>query len=117
MGGDHVTEFLKIPEARVVAVCDVDDEHLSAAKYKMDLKYGDQGCATCRAFGEILSRRDIDAVTIALPGPWHALAAVQAARAGKDVYGEKPRAIRRGCHHDHGRRLQRSPGRNEMDRR
>ncbi len=106
MGGGHVAEFLKIPSAHLVAVCDVDEQHLSEAKYRIDLKYGDQGCATYRAFEEVLARRDIDAVTIALPDHWHALAAVQAARAGKDIYGEKPlahnfhegRAIREAVH-------------------
>jgi len=106
MGGDHVKEFLKIPAARYVAVCDVDDEHLSEAKYRIDTKYGDQGCATYHALEEVFSRRDIDAVTLALPDHWHALAAVQAARAGKDIYGEKPlahnfhegRAIREAVH-------------------
>jgi len=92
MGGDHLTEFLKIPAARIVAVCDVDEEHLATGKYKVDLKYGDQGCATYRALEEVFSRRDIDAVTLALPDHWHALAATQAARAGKDIYGENPLA-------------------------
>lgn len=92
MGGDHVTEFLKHPEAQYVAVCDLDEEHLAAAKTKIDKKYGNQDCATYRAFEEVLSRRDIDAVSIATPDHWHALVAVQAARAGKHIYGEKPLA-------------------------
>ena len=43
MGGDHVDSFLKVPDAQLVAVCDVDDSHLTAAKAKIDLAYGDQG--------------------------------------------------------------------------
>src|SRR5574340_610305 len=92
MGGSHLEEFLKLPEAQYVAVCDVDEEHLSAAKAKIDKAYGNGDCATYRAFEEVLSRRDIDAVSIALPDHWHGIAAVSAARAGKDVYGEKPLA-------------------------
>jgi predicted dehydrogenase len=92
MGDNHVGSFLKIPEAQLVAVCDVDDEHLQAAKQKIDEKYGNQDCVTYRAFEEVLSRRDIDAVSIAVPDHWHGITAVCALRAGKDVYGEKPLA-------------------------
>ncbi len=92
MGGDHVDSFLKIPDVQVAAVCDLDDTHLTANKAKVDLHYGDQGCAAYHAFEEVLSRRDIDAVSIAVPDHWHALVAVMAARAGKDAYGEKPLA-------------------------
>jgi predicted dehydrogenase len=76
----------------VVAVCDVDEDHLVKAKEKVDKRYGDTGCATYRAFEEVLSRRDIDAVTMATPDHWHGVVAVSALRAGKDVYGEKPLA-------------------------
>lgn len=92
MGGDHVDSFLKIPDAQFVAVCDVDDSHLTAAKAKIDLAYGDQGCATYHAFEEVLMRRDIDAVSIAVPDHWHGLVSFQAARARKDIYCEKPMA-------------------------
>jgi predicted dehydrogenase len=92
MGGDHVGEFLKIPAAQYVAVCDIDDEHAQEAKAKIDKAYGNQGCATYRAFEEVTMRPDIDAVSIALPDHWHALAATMALRNGKDVYGEKPLA-------------------------
>ena len=67
MGGDHVNAFLKVPDTQYVAVCDVDEEHLAAAKDKIDAAYGNKDCATYRAFEELLSRRDIDAVSIAGP--------------------------------------------------
>ncbi len=92
MGGGHVEEFLKIPQAQYVAVCDLDDKHLTEAKAKIDLKYGNQSCSTYHAFEEVLSRRDIDAVTIATPDHWHGIVAFSAARAGKDIYCEKPLA-------------------------
>jgi predicted dehydrogenase len=92
MGGDHVGEFLKVPQAQYIAVCDVDDLHAKENKARIDKKYGNQDCLIYRAFEEVLLRRDIDAVTIALPDHWHALAATRAADAGKDIYGEKPLA-------------------------
>ena len=92
MGGDHLTAFLKVPETQYVAVCDVDEEHLAAAKEKIDAANGNKDCAVYRAFEELLSRRDIDAVSIAVPDHWHGIVAVSAARAGKDCYSEKPLA-------------------------
>lgn len=92
MGGDHIGSFLKIPDAQYVAVCDVDDEHATAAKERIDKQYGNRDCVAYRAFEEVLSRRDIDAVSIAVPDHWHGIIALCAMRAGKDVYGEKPLA-------------------------
>jgi predicted dehydrogenase len=92
MGGGHVGEFLKIPEAQYIAVCDLDEEHLNEAKRKIDLKYGNQDCAVYRSFEELLARRDLDAVSIATPDHWHGVVAFSAARAGKDIYCEKPLA-------------------------
>lgn len=92
MGNGHLASFLKLPEAQVVAVCDLDDERLFKARDKVNKAYGNQDCATYRAFEEVLSRRDIDAVSMATPDHWHGLVATAALRAGKDVYGEKPLA-------------------------
>ncbi|MCC6361921.1 MAG: Gfo/Idh/MocA family oxidoreductase [Bryobacterales bacterium] len=92
MGNGHINAFTKLPHVQYVAVCDVDDEHLTEAKEKIDKKYGNKDCAAYRAFEEVLFRRDIDAVTIATPDHWHGIAGTMAARAGKDIYGEKPLA-------------------------
>lgn len=92
MGNGHIGTFSKIPEVQIVAVCDVDDERLKAAKAKVDAHYGNQDCAAYHAFEEVLWRRGIDAVSIALPDHWHGIAAVLAARSRKDIYGEKPLA-------------------------
>lgn len=92
MGNGHLGEFLKMPGAQVVAVCDLDEERLAKARQRVDKAYGNDGCATYRAFEEVLARRDIDAVTMATPDHWHGIVALSALRAGKDVYGEKPLA-------------------------
>lgn len=92
MGNAHIDEFLQQPAAQYIAVCDFDETHLTQAKAKIDLKYGNQNCAAYHAFEELLSRRDLDAVSIAVPDHWHGLVATAAARAGKDIYCEKPLA-------------------------
>ncbi len=93
MGFDgHVKDFSTVKSAQIVAICDIDEDHLDEAKAYIDKAYGDKGCATYNAFEEVLMRRDIDAVSIAVPDHSHALIAVQAARAKKDIYCEKPLA-------------------------
>jgi predicted dehydrogenase len=94
MGFDgHLKDFLKLKDvARIVAVCDLDDGHLTRGKALVDTEYGDQGCTPYHAFEEVLMRRDVDAVSIAVPDHWHAIVATQAARAKKDIYCEKPLA-------------------------
>jgi predicted dehydrogenase len=90
MGSANLTSFLDEPDAQVVAVCDVDSEHLQAARTVVNEKYKNQDCATYREFEEVLARPDIDAVMLAVPDHWHGVLGVAALRAGKDVYGEKP---------------------------
>jgi predicted dehydrogenase len=82
--------FLQEPDVQFVAVCDVKETRRSAVKALTDAKYGNQDCTTYRDLRELLARPDIDAVLIATGPNWHATAATLAARAGKDVYCEKP---------------------------
>jgi predicted dehydrogenase len=91
-GGNNVKSFLEIPEARVVAVCDVDAEHLEDARRTVNETYGNRDCAAVREFEAILARADVDAVVLSVPDHWHGVLSVAAVRAGKDVYGEKPLA-------------------------
>ena len=52
-----------------------------------------KGCAAYEDYREVLARKDIDAVLIAVPDHWHSLPVIEAARAGKDIYGEKPLSL------------------------
>lgn len=81
-----------LPEKDVqfVAVCDVQRTRREAVRKMVNEHYGDTGCAVYRDLFELLARPDIDAVLIATGDHWHAPASLLAARAGKDVYSEKP---------------------------
>lgn len=78
--------FMNDPRVQIAAICDIDKEHLAEASAAApDAKLFHE-------FEELLARPDIDAVYIAVPDHWHGVVAVAAARAGKDIYGEKPLA-------------------------
>jgi predicted dehydrogenase len=82
--------ILPLADVRCVAVCDVQASRREAAKTLVDTHYRNQDCRAYRDFRELLGRRDVDAVLIATGDRWHAPASILAARAGKDVYSEKP---------------------------
>jgi predicted dehydrogenase len=82
--------ILPLTDVQCVAVCDVQASRREAAKKLVDDHYRTQDCTTYRDFRELLGRRDIDAVLIATGDRWHAPASILAARAGKNVYSEKP---------------------------
>ena len=92
MGG-----YLRSKDSRVVAVCDVDTNRREHAKKTVDDHYAKdaqgasgKGCDAYNDFRELIGRKDIDAVVIATPDHWHALISIAAAKAGKDIYCEKP---------------------------
>jgi len=89
-GLHNLKSFLTFDDVRVLAVCDVDAGHLQRAKETVDAAYGNRDCATYRGFREVLTRADLDTMLIATPDLWHAILAIEAARAGKDIYCEKP---------------------------
>jgi len=91
-GTENLRNFLSHSEAQVVAVCDIDIEHLNEARDIVNKHYGNKDCAVYKDFCELLGREDIDAVSIALPDHWHAIPVIMAARLGKNIYGEKPLA-------------------------
>ena len=81
MGRGH----LRYPGSRLLAVCDVDANHLKRA-----LEIAGPGVDGYQDFREVLQREDIDIVHIPTPPHWHALISVAAAEAGKDIWCEKP---------------------------
>lgn len=90
MGTCDLQSFLNEPDVQVVAVCDVDKSHLEAAQKIVNDKYGNSDCRTYQDFRDLIARDDIDVVMMALPDHWHAIPAIEAARRGKDIFGEKP---------------------------
>ncbi len=86
----NLSSFLAQKDAQVLAVCDVDKNHLERGRDLTNKKYGNKDCATYGDFREVLARKDIDAVMISTPDHWHVLMSVLAVRAGKDVQCEKP---------------------------
>ena len=82
--------MLKLPDVHCVAICDVQATRREAAKKLVDKANDNNDCATHRDFRELLDRKDVDAVLIATGDRWHANASMLAAKAGKDVYSEKP---------------------------
>ena len=80
-----------------VAVCDVDSSCRKETQKLINKSYHkgilSRGCKGYADFREIIARKDIDAVNIATPDHWHAIIGIQAAKAGKDVYCQKPLAL------------------------
>lgn len=89
-GTGNMNQFLRKREVQIVAVCDVDRDHLMRAKQTVDTVYGNSDCRTYSDFRELIGQEDLDAVSLALPDQWHTIPAIMAARAGLDIYGEKP---------------------------
>lgn len=88
--------FINRDDTHVLAVCDVDTSRRDDAKGRVDRHYFKKtgttarDCATYNRFEDLLARKDLDAVVIATPDHWHALIAIAAAKAKKDIYCEKP---------------------------
>jgi predicted dehydrogenase len=98
MGTGDMQAFLSKQEVQVVAVCDVDKDHRDKAKKIVDEKYKNQDCKTYLDFRDLIARKDIDALSIAVPDHWHSIPAIMGAAAGKDIHAQKPlaRTIREG---------------------
>jgi predicted dehydrogenase len=85
--------FMGREDTHVVAVCDVNRHRREAARDRVNEIYGNKDCAAYLKFEELLARPDIDAVVIATGDRWHALLSIAAAKAGKDLYCEKPHTL------------------------
>lgn len=87
-GHQLIGRLREISGARIVALCDADQAHLDREVQAVPDREGKVAAYT--DFRRILDDKNIDAVVIALPNHWHALATIWACEAGKDVYVEKP---------------------------
>lgn len=103
-----IPEWLKNDDCQIVTVCDVNrashgyrsEEQFLGREPQRDFVnrfYAQRagvdtyrGCNACADFRDVLSREDVDAVAIITPDHWHALQAIRAAEAGKDIYCQKP---------------------------
>src|SRR5580765_7233481 len=92
MGMNNLQSFLKNKDCQVVAACDVDKDHLAHGVDTINKHYKNKDCKDYHDFREVMVRKDVDAVMIAVPDHWHELIAVEAAKNKKDIYGEKPLA-------------------------
>lgn len=91
----HLPQLLKQPDVQVVAVCEVDKTRREHAEKRVNDHDGTEkrkfnGCDTYFDYRKVIAREDIDAVCIATPDHWHAHPVIEACKAGKDVYCEKP---------------------------
>ena len=102
-GTNWMRRFLRDSRVRVLAVCDVNREGggywdgtirgREPARRLVNEYYGDNSCLALADFREVIRRDDIDSIYIGTPDHWHALIAIAAARAGKDIYGQKPLSL------------------------
>ncbi len=88
-GTYHMGAYAKLPDARVAAVCDVNQEALERGQALIEKLTGHKpkGYADMR---QVFDDKEIQAVSMPLPNHWHALSTIWACQAGKDVYVEKP---------------------------
>jgi hypothetical protein len=92
-GTGDMGALLGFPEVQMVAVCDVVPAHRERAKKIVDDRYKNADCKAYADFREVLARGDVDAVLIGTPDHWHAIITIEACKAGKDVYCEKPESL------------------------
>src|SRR5580658_2722356 len=88
-GRDHLKYYSKLPDARVVAICDVNQAQTERAAQIVEKLQGGKPHVH-QDLRKLFEEKDVDAVSIATPNHWHALATIWACQAGKDVYCEKP---------------------------
>ena len=97
MGSGDMRELLGFKEVQIIAVCDLDSKRVRNAQKTVEAHYAKQsaagtykGCATFGDYRDLVIRDDIDAVCVVTPDHWHALPSIAAAKAGKDIFLQKP---------------------------
>ena len=97
MGMGDLRELLGRKEAQIVAVCDVDANRTTNARKTVETYYAKRsagstykGCSIYGDYRDLVAREDIDAVCVVTPDHWHALPSIAAAKAGKDIFLQKP---------------------------
>jgi predicted dehydrogenase len=97
MGHADAIHLFNTGRARLVAISDVDTSISTATREKFEKdqepRYGTNPIAEHRDFRELIARDDIDAVVVATPDHWHAIPVIEACKAGKDIYCEKPLSL------------------------
>jgi hypothetical protein len=89
-GTHNMRAFLGRRDVQVISVCDVDANHRQRAMKHVNGRYKNKDCAEFNDFRDLLANDTVDAVTVCTPDHWHGLASIAAAKAGKDIYCEKP---------------------------
>jgi predicted dehydrogenase len=92
-GREVLKAFLSQADCQFVAIADCQKARREIIRRTVNRQYGNEDCKSFRDMHEVLGRKDIDAVLITTGDRWHAPASILAARAGKDVYSEKPCAM------------------------
>ncbi len=90
MGTLDIVNFTAHSDVQFITLCDAGTFRMERAKAHIDETYGNTDCTMTQDWREVIARDDIDAVLIATPDHWHALISIEAAKAGKDLYCEKP---------------------------
>ncbi|MHC4203180.1 MAG: Gfo/Idh/MocA family protein, partial [Planctomycetota bacterium] len=97
MGMGDLRELLGHKQAQIVAVCDVDSNRTTNARKTVEAHYAKRsagntykGCSIYGDYRDLVARDDIDAVCVVTPDHWHALPSIAAAKAGKDIFLQKP---------------------------
>ena len=97
--GHDLPGLWKHDSARIMAACDLDSARVAEARTLINAYYSKktgkpyEGVTTYTDYQELLANRDVDAVVISTPDHWHAIIAIRAVQAGKDVYLQKPASL------------------------
>ena len=90
MGFSDLSAFLQNPEVECIALCDIDESVLNRRAAEVEKIRGKKPVHLYKDWRKLIENKDIDVVIIGTPDHWHCLIMIEACKAGKDVYCEKP---------------------------